>query len=132
GAFGMIELVRVAIERSQSANVGLLPLSFGFEFFGMHNQIMAALQIGLQRTPPELVVQAHRLAPVRHGARWVLLGNFLELVVRRLIFKRVQERHATFKWLLYRRGTGSRECHIAELFSRRQMRMVVVGKQTRG
>ena len=66
---------------------------------------------------PNLVEQAHRDTPVRHGAARVRLRNFFELPLRLLVPKIVQQRDAAGEARLDCRCTGHRERHGAQVLS---------------
>ena len=120
------------VENSQRADVFTLTGGFRLEPRCVRQKIIAALKICFRRTAPELVIQAQSFSPIRHGAAGILFGDFLELVFRHFIFKRVHQGHAAFKRLLHSGGTGSGERHASYFFIGTEMMMAFVREQGRG
>ena len=75
----------------------------------------AAIEIGLAHLLPELVVEAHRGAPVRHRATRRCLRDGDELLFGFLVPERVEQRDAALEVLLHGGRTRRREPDRAEL-----------------
>ena len=70
------------------------------------------LRVGLI---PELVPQAHRHAPMRHGALGIIFRDLHKFLFRFLVPERMQQRDAALERLLHRRRAGNRKMHRAQL-----------------
>ncbi len=74
---------RIAIvKRCRSVDKSALTVSLDGRAAGLLNELRSFSQLFHARSVPELTVKTHRLAPVRHGAGWVVLADLLELEPR--------------------------------------------------
>ena len=84
------------------------------------------LPLRLVRVLPQLRELRHGNAPVRHGARRIVLGNRLKLHLRDGVAEGVQQRHSPLHGRLRAARTRSREGHLSQLFARRRRVVVMV------
>ena len=132
GALFVIDFSRVGVKDCQRLDVVTLARGRRIKRTRFHQQFRAALEIGLRRAIPELVIQAHRLAPVGHRAARIFFLDFFKLIDGGFVLEGVKERHAALKLRLHRGRTGGRERHSAELFAGVVMMMRFVLRETGG
>ena len=75
----------VSVEGRDRLDVSALPLRLRALLHGCSSRRHATVETIARRAIPELVIQAHREAPLRHPARLVLLHNAEELLLRFLV-----------------------------------------------
>jgi len=86
----VIEFVGVGVEDLQRTDVFLLARRGSFQFRGSRKQFCAALQTFCGRRIPELMIEAHGLAPFGHGALGVSGCNFFEGLLRFFVLEGVE------------------------------------------
>ncbi len=112
----MIELVSVGVEGRERLDVIAFARGARIEGAGFGEEFGAALKIGFGGAFPELVIEAHGLSPIDHGAGGVLLCDFLKLVGGSFVFEGVEESDAAFELSLGGGSAGDGEGDSAEFF----------------
>src|SRR5271157_1927376 len=105
----------VGIERLRSLNVIALAVGWGLRLVGLLQLRRGAFDGGFFRLVPELMPEAHGLAPVRHGALRVLLFDVEKGLLRLFVPERMQQRETLFECLLRVRSTRYGEMHRTQL-----------------
>src|SRR5260370_5032644 len=94
GSLFVIELGGIRIKDGESLDVFAFARGWRIERARFGKQIRTALEIGFRGAVPEMVIQAHGLAPIGHCAGGVFLLGFPELVPSAFRFRRRGERPA--------------------------------------
>jgi hypothetical protein len=111
----MTELLIFLVERVRRVHESLLPRTSWMQLLGLFNLLAAFLQFFLVRKIPELVVQRHGLAPMRHRALRVSRLRLGKRLPRFFILKGVKESEALFEQRLRLwRATGG-EIYLPEM-----------------
>ena len=115
----MVRFLAIGIERLQRLDVIALALSRpSLHLAGLLQLRRGPFDGWCVRSIPQLMPQAHGLAPVRHGALRVLLFDVEKSLLRLFVPERMQQRDTLFECLLRLRSTRHREMHRAQLFLR--------------
>src|ERR1022692_3713560 len=115
GSRFVVRLLAVGIERLQGLDVIAFAFSWGLHLVSLLQLGRGALDGSLFRLVPELIPQAHRLTPVRHGALRVLLFVNKKSLLRLFIPERMQQRDTLFEGLLRVGSARYWEMHRAQL-----------------
>jgi len=112
----VIELGGIRIKDGESLDVFAFASGWRIERARFGKQIRTALEIGFRGAVPELVIQAHGLAPIGHCAGGVFLLDFLKLITGGFVLERIEQSHAALKLGLRDGSAGNREGDGAKLF----------------
>jgi hypothetical protein len=119
GSRFVVRFLAVGVERLQGQDVIALAVSRpGLHLAGLLQLRRGPLDGWRIRLIPELMPQAHGLAPVRHGALRVLLFDVEKSLLRLFVPERMQQRDTLFECLLRLRSTRHGKMHRAQLFLR--------------
>jgi hypothetical protein len=115
-AGGVVELLRVGVERYDGGDVGLLARGglLGQLPGRVHFVQPARNDLGI-RLVPQLMPDAHGDSPMRHGAVRIVFGDLHEFLFGFLVPERVQQCDAVGEGLLHGRRAGDREVDRSEL-----------------
>jgi hypothetical protein len=102
----VIELVGVRVEDGERLDIVSFASSGSIQIAGGGEKIGAALEIGFGRVFPKLVIKAHGLTPVGHGALLVVLSDGLKFVVGFLVLEGVEKSYPARERVL--NGGGAR------------------------
>src|SRR6202790_4903621 len=117
GSRFVVRFLAVGIERLQGQDVIALAVSRPSLYLaGLLQLRRGPLDGWCVRPIPELMPQAHGLAPVRHGALRVLLFDVEKSLLRLFVPERMQQRDTLFECLLRVRSTRHGKMHRAQLF----------------
>src|SRR5258708_1437914 len=116
GSLFVIELGGIRIKDGESLDVFAFARGWRIERARFGKQIRTALEIGFRGAVPELVIEAHGLAPIGHCAGGVFLLDFLKLIAGGFVLERIEESHAALKLGLHGGSAGNREGDGAKLF----------------
>ena len=131
GALFVIDFSGVGVKDSQRIDVVTLAGGRRIERARFGQQFGAVLEISLRRAIPELVIQAHGLAPVSHRAGGVFFLYFLKLIDGGFVLEGIKKRHAAPKRGLRGGSAGNREGHSAKLLAGIVVMMRFVLSETR-
>ncbi len=119
GSRFVVRFLAIGIERLQGEDViALAGRRPGLHLAGLLQFRRGPLDGWCIRLIPELMPQAHGLAPVRHGALRVLLFDVEKSLLRLFVPERMQQRDTLFECLLRVRSTRHGKMHRAQLFLR--------------
>ena len=119
-AVGMGQFGFVCEERGGRGNKALLARAGGVNLLRPFNFFAAFFQFPFVRELPNLVVQAHGLAPMRHGALGLARGHIREGLLRFLVLEGVQQRETFFERGLHVARARRGKIHFAKLVRRRR------------